>query len=323
LFQIRVAKTIHELDRLRSRWQGLLTPEHTVFQSFAWSRMAMAMFSSTATPHVVVAESDSGTAIIPAVVGGGGSYVGMLGEALFDYRDVLAEGDGSVLRRAWSEIAALDLPLSFFAVRGESARQRWSEFEPQPFCNALYASPADCPPVDFVARHSRLAHRARRLGRKGITLQQYDGTAAELLRTIYERKALQPTPGGNLFLDPQRREFMLRIAAAEPSLCDVFTYETAGELVAALVSFRHNDTRHFYTTYYDLRWADLSPGQLLIYEVTSRSLGEGLRSDYMTGEYPFKARVATGAVPLFKIHATPEMVAAVAAGTAETQTLAA
>jgi CelD/BcsL family acetyltransferase involved in cellulose biosynthesis len=42
----------------------------------------------------------------------------------------------------------------------------------------------------------------------------------------------------------------------------------------------------------------------LIYEVTRRSLEDGLDCDYMTGEQPYKRRLATSSVPLYRLRAT-------------------
>ncbi len=310
MFRSIIASDVHALDRMKSRWERFAVP--SIFQSFHWTRMALSMFATTAAPRIVLAESDSGLAIIPAALSAGGTSLGLIGEELFDYRDVLQEGDGNVLRHAWGELASLSLPLDFYSLRGELAQRRWAEFEPQPFCNSLYASPSDVTAAEFREHHSRLQSRERKLLRKGITLRQHDGSSSALLKLIYERKSAQPTPQGNLFTDERRREFMVRVAAADPASCEIFTYETAGELVAAVVTFRHQNVRHFYTVYYDVRWSSLSPGQLLVYEVTARSLAAGLTCDFLTGEYPYKKRVATGSVPLYRVMATPETIAAVA-----------
>lgn len=48
---------------------------------------------------------------------------------------------------------------------------------------------------------------------------------------------------------------------------------------------------------------ELFPGQLLLYEVAAQSLAEGLDCDFLTGEYPYKNRVATARVPLFTVEA--------------------
>jgi CelD/BcsL family acetyltransferase involved in cellulose biosynthesis len=126
------------------------------------------------------------------------------------------------------------------------------------------------------------------------------------VRFIYETKGKQATPSENLFQDRMRREFMVRIAAEAGARCDVYTYETNSELVAALVAFRGDGVRHCYTTYYDSRWYDFSPGQLLLFEVAALSLAEGLDCDFMTGEYPYKNRLATARVPLFTVEAGAE-----------------
>lgn len=323
MFRELIARSVHDLDRLKSRWEQLLAPGHSIFQTFAWSRLAVAMFAATALPYIVAAESDSSAAIIPAALMAGGTCVGLLGEALFDYRDILSAGDETAQRSAWSSVAGLHLPLSFYSLRGASSQQRWSEFEPKFFCNSLYANPSDMNADVYRQHHSRLASRTRRLRRKGIELHRYNGSDSTVIRTIYEKKSQQPTPQGNLFVDPRRREFMVQVAAADPAACEVFTYETAGELVAALVTFRHQEMRHLYTVYYDVRWADLSPGQLIVYEVTALSLADGLTCDFMTGEYPYKARVSTGSVPLYRVTTTPETLSAIASGNVETSPIAA
>jgi hypothetical protein len=42
----------------------------------------------------------------------------------------------------------------------------------------------------------------------------------------------------------------------------------------------------------------------MIFDVTRESLAEGLDVDFMTGEYPYKNRLATAMVPLFRVQAT-------------------
>ena len=281
--------------------------------------MATSIFRDASPPFVVFSENDSGMAIIPAALMGGGTRVGLIGEALFDYRTVMSVGDDAALRNAWAEIASLNLPLHFYSLRGEHEQQRLSEFDPQFFCNALRACPTQQSYDDFQRQHTRLASRARRIARKGLGLHQYNGSDSALIRTIYELKSHQPTPQGNLFANPLRREFMVQVAAAQPHACEVYTYETAGSLVSAIVVFRHENVRHCYTVYYDTRWADLSPGQILLYEITARSFAEGVTCDFMTGEYPYKARVATSAVPLYRVEASVETITAVAQGRVEAE----
>ena len=48
-------------------------------------------------------------------------------------------------------------------------------------------------------------------------------------------------------------------------------------------------------------------------EVTCQSLAAGLDCDYMTGEQPYKMRLATASAPLYRLQATPQQLAALGA----------
>ena len=147
----------------------------------------------------------------------------------------------------------------------------------------------------------------------GVAPNQHSGTNSALVRTVCELKSKQPVQWGeNLLADPMRREFLVAAASASP--CDVFTLESAGTLVAAIVTFRDGATRRFYTTFYDRAWAQYSPGVALLFEATRRSLGEGLDCDYMTGEQPHKLRFATSSVPLYRVKASAETLTEIAFG---------
>jgi CelD/BcsL family acetyltransferase involved in cellulose biosynthesis len=45
----------------------------------------------------------------------------------------------------------------------------------------------------------------------------------------------------------------------------------------------------------------------LIHEVVQESLSSGMDCDFMTGEQPYKTRLATSSVPLYRVCATAEM----------------
>jgi CelD/BcsL family acetyltransferase involved in cellulose biosynthesis len=93
-------------------------------------------------------------------------------------------------------------------------------------------------------------------------------------------------------------------ACALPSTnCELFIFEAGSEIVSALVTFRDHHSRLFYTIYFDERWRHYSPGILLLYEISRRTLAERLNVDYLTGEQPHKMRFATRSVPLFSINA--------------------
>jgi CelD/BcsL family acetyltransferase involved in cellulose biosynthesis len=294
----------HDMRRIRPLWEELAAqPGMTMFQSYVWNRTAVNVFRQREIPRFVYAESDGGAVLVPTVVGQRCGLAHLAGEALFDYRNALVLGDASLLCRAWMEIAEWGLTLEAKGLRGEQAIGRWSALPVVPFAKAPRLDWLQLSAHDFVSAHNRLGRFARRLRRQGVELRKHSGARNALVRRIYEKKAQQDV-STNLFRDPLRREFMMAIAEEPEAHCEIFTYETAGELVAALVTFRDREARRFYTTYFDQRWAADSPGQVLLFEVTAESLLEGLDCDYMTGEYAYKNRFATDAVPLYQLRAT-------------------
>ena len=91
--------------------------------------------------------------------------------------------------------------------------------------------------------------------------------------------------------------------------CRVWSYEDNAGPIAALITFRHKNTRHFYTTWYDAEFGELSPGQALLFEASAQTVSEGLEADFMTGEFLYKNRLATDTVPLYRVEAHAENVA--------------
>jgi CelD/BcsL family acetyltransferase involved in cellulose biosynthesis len=309
VFRSAIIETRQDMHRIRPLWEELeQQPGMTMFQSYAWNATALTVFGQRETPRIVYVESDAGAALVPAVIGRRCGKVHLAGEALFDYRNALVAGDASVLARAWERIAKWGMPLEVRALRGDHMKDAWSGLDVKFFANAprLRAS-ADA--EEFVKTRNRLGRFTRRLRRGGVEYRRYMGANRALVRHIYEKKAEQDI-STNLFRDPLRREFMMAITAQ--TRCDIFAYESAGGLVAALVTFRDGNVRRFYTTYFDERWAKESPGQVLLFEASAESLREGLECDYMTGEYLYKNRFADGMVPLYEVSATPERLRAAA-----------
>lgn len=297
-----VATSPIEIEALADRWHSLYRPgAHTLFQSFDWNLLAARCFRNEA-PRVVAIEDDNGSAVLPACLSG--AELSFLGNSLFDYRDLLADSADSAAA-AWLQLSTLNRPFLLTALRGRSSESRWKGmgFTIEPFVNAPAVRRSDLDALEFESRHHRSARLLRRLSRAGVTFREHSGGNCALMRTIYDAKATQVLETGeNLFADPARRDFL--IAAASLGGCDVFTFETAGALVAALVTFRDEQVRRFYTTYYDHSWAHFSPGVALLFEVTRRTLADGLDCDYMTGEQPHKIRFATSSVPLYRASAS-------------------
>ena len=117
MLKLETLRSAQELDRLKSRWTWLEKQcDCTSFQSYELNRRAAQWFAARETPQVIVAESDSGMAIIPAVRRE--RELGLIGETLFDYRDVLSSGDPP----CWSGLAGTGaragVPLEVTALRG-------------------------------------------------------------------------------------------------------------------------------------------------------------------------------------------------------------
>lgn len=303
MFRSAIIENLQDMQRIRPLWEELESRlGMTMFQSYAWNATALKVFEQRETPRLVYVESDGGAALVPSVVGRQCGKVHLAGEALFDYRTSLMVGDFGLLARAWERIADWGMPFEVKALRGENATDAWNGLDVTFFANAPRLS-ASADAEEFVKSRNRLGRFTRRFRRAGVEYRRHSGANRALIRHIYEKKAEQET-ATNLFRDPLRREFMMAIAAQ--TQCEIFTYESVGNLVAALVTFRDGNVRRFYTTYFDQRWAKESPGQVLLFEATAESLLEGLECDYMTGEYLYKNRFADSMVPLYEVKATPE-----------------
>lgn len=298
-----------DLKRIRPLWEKLATQSGSLFQGYAWNVSAFRIFAARERCRVIYLESENFVSIIPAVVTRGRN-VRFAGEAMSDYREALFDGDPELLRSGWNILADWGLPLSVKAVR-QDAIDAWQPLQPLPFATAPMVRHSELSAEEFLRQHNRLGRHSRRIAKRGINLCRHSGCDRALVRRIYEFKAQQP-PESNLFRDPLRREFMMEVAGDPATHCEIFTYETSTELVAALVTFREERVRRFYTVFFDPRWAQLSPGQVLLFEITAESLAEGLDCDYLTGEYPYKMRLATSSIPLYQVEATPEMLRAAA-----------
>jgi CelD/BcsL family acetyltransferase involved in cellulose biosynthesis len=306
--RIRILTSAEEMAQLRPQWEeACASCPHTIFQNFDLNLLAARMFARTETPFVICAEASYGTAILPAVLCRPEGRLRLLGEELFDYRRFLHQGDPEVLRGAVAALAERRLPLEITAVRpGHDALD--GALPLLPFCPAPAVACADISPEDFAAAHTRLARNLRRLARSGFRLHSYGGDYPGLLRFIYERKAAQNA--GSLFRDPTRIEFMAQAAALRPEVFEIFTLEDEACIAAALVVLREEGCRRFYTGWFSPGLEKYSPALSLIYEVTRQSLDAGLDCDYMTGEQPYKLRLATSAAPLHRLRATAEELAA-------------
>lgn len=302
MFRLTVARSTAEIDRLSSAWDSLFSSDLTIFQTYRWNRLAAHCFADREEPYFVLAETDSGAAILPAVVQIQTKTISFAGEQLFDYRDYLARGDQEPLRRAWKYLASLGLPLDVTAICHPEHRI-WNLLPKSFFSRAPRLNAATISAEQFTRDHSRAFSRLRKLERMGLRISEYAGDCPIAAR-IYTRRAEQCVEG-ELFHDRRRVEFMVAACAQERKKCEVFVLEHGSSTIAAaLITFRDGNFRRFYTTYYDRLWARYSPGVSLLFEIARRCLEQGLSFDLMTGEQGYKKRIAQDAQDLFCVKAT-------------------
>jgi CelD/BcsL family acetyltransferase involved in cellulose biosynthesis len=312
--RVVIAKSAEEMRKLRPGWERIYCEsDHTLFQRYGWNELAAQFFAEREQPFAVMAEDDSGIAIIPAAINIKKRQLTLLGEELFDYRDVLWRGGESALESAWSAVlsfaAERGLAFAMQSLRRESSSGEvpelsWQAFEVSPFTQAPCARREDA----GRKLHSRLGRNLRRLECLGCELKMRRGNDSALVRIIYDAKSQQ---GGSLFADPIRMAMVTAMINAAGDDCEIFTLESGATLVAALVTFIDGQWRRLYTTYHDENpaWAKYSPGLSLIHSVMEESLASGFDCDFMTGDQPYKRRLATSAVPLYKVSASVETLA--------------
>ena len=309
--KITVYRSAEELLGIRPLWEALrAASKYTVFQSFDLNLLAADRFADREEPFVVCAQSERGAAIVPAALRRGDGTVRLLGEEMFDYRAFLHTGDDAVLRAALGVLSELGCSMEIVALRETDCDAVMNELETVPFAAAPCVNCAQISAEEFAAAHTRLARNLRRMERLGFELRGYDGNNPMLLRSIYSAKAEQSE--SSLFHDSERVEFMVSAAGLMPDVFEVFTLENGGTMAAAVVTLRDGRWRRFYTGWFAPEYEKHSPALALIYEITRRSLADGLDCDYMTGEQPYKMRLATNSAPLYRVRATAEQLAAVA-----------
>lgn len=307
--RIRICTSAQELQQLRPLWERICAERRcTIFQNFDLNLLAARVFAEREEPFVVCAEASYGAAIIPAVVRRNENSLCLLGEELFDYRCFLHEGDPEVLQAALAALAEQRLPMEITALRESECEALGGALPLQPFCSAPEVNCQDITAGDFAAAHPRLARNLRRMAKLGFGLHCYGGDYPGLLQFVYEKKAAHDP--GSLFLDRRRIEFVIRAGMLQPEAFEIFTLEDEACIAAALVVLREEGCRRFYTGWFSPELEKHSPALSLIYEVTRQSLDAGLDCDYLTGEQPYKLRLATDSVPLYRLLATAEQLAA-------------
>lgn len=315
MVRIRIHTSVRALEQLRRLWEFIRKQgQGTIFQNFDWNLLAAQKFSDREEPFVVVAEASYGVAIIPAALRRGEGSLRLLGEELFDYRGFLHAGEEVVLHSALGALAQAQAPLEVVALRECDRLAVLENLELTRFSAAPTVKGGEISAEKFSSLHLRLARNLRRFQHRGFQVKTYSGKNSSLVRAIYEGKARHDRK--SLFHDPRRVEFMVEAARLQARRVEVYTLESDTELAAALVIFRENTVRRFYTCFFDAGYAKLSPAITLIQEITRQSLDSGLDCDYMTGEQGYKMRLATSSVPLYRLRASSSQLSALASRSA-------
>src|SRR5579859_3425686 len=80
-FKITVCRSADEMLRIRPLWERLRAArKYSVFQNFDLNLLAATRFAEREEPYVVCAESEHGSAIVPAVLHRGDGTIRLLGE---------------------------------------------------------------------------------------------------------------------------------------------------------------------------------------------------------------------------------------------------
>jgi hypothetical protein len=175
---------------------------------------------------------------------------------------------------------------------------KWGDVTP--FVGAPYR-----PPQDRLPQRDRLEKNFSALVDSGCRLERLE-SGAELLETVRRMYTLKGEHrSGALFQDPLRIDAVVAMCAAEDVHPELLLLRKNNDIVAATLTFIDRSTCRFYGTYFDDRWADHSPGVSLLYQVVRGAQARDLDFDFMTGEQPYKMRLATGVQPLFRVTRIP------------------
>ena len=286
--KVRIIERAKHLGSIASVWERLYSdkPDRTMFQQLDVNRAIATLFEEREHLYVVCVETADGAAIIPACVRR--DCVSLIGEELFDYRDVLAD-DAHALDIAWREIESIGLEVKVKAVRG---KRQWAAM--QPFTAAPFL-----PSTRRLSRNKDLERNLRKLVEAKCELKSLanESDLHSGVHTFYRLKGKQQA--GSLFADPLRVEAMVKMVGLPALHPELHVITRDERTIAAVLTFVDGNVCRFYGTYFDQEWGRYSPGVSLLYRVVRQAQSRHLHFDFMTGEQPYKLRFASEVVPLY------------------------
>jgi CelD/BcsL family acetyltransferase involved in cellulose biosynthesis len=293
-----------DLHPLESLWRQAHS-EH-IFQQYELNAAWAAQFAgpSGAGFQLHIWHTASPPMLVPCVVRNG--WLSWLGHGLFDYADPLGAPSDFAACPSPSPAAACDIagirdnsPWRSQFTRMAPHRAALAPFSAAPYCAAISAA-------ELERRHPRMAERWRELARKGVGWAPVlDPSARQRLLALMLRWK-QSRMGARNVLHTLEAAWLAEMASYEG--CELWRLGDEADW-AGFLTWRFGHTRYGYTLAHDPARAKYSPGAKLLYAVLARSLDQGLRFDFLTGEQDFKLRLATGRVPLWRLESASPVAA--------------
>ncbi|MGH9481590.1 MAG: GNAT family N-acetyltransferase [Terriglobales bacterium] len=268
----------------------------SIFQSFTFARHWAAAFRQEAAVQVWFCRNPP--LVAPLVVRE--DRLGLIGEGLFDYLDLIGEAPARWLyevaelaqRASWSSAQFTGVPRhsphgAFWQALGGTSAE-------------YAAAPLRTEGGDVDAEHPRLAARWDAAGVE-LRLETELAVRRRVLAWLFDRKARALAARGERnVLGANEQRWLAAMAENEPGLTELWSLRRGGEILAALLCWRTAAVRYAYTLSYEQRCAALSPGVLLLYAVVRQTMNQRRAFNFLTGDQAFKLRLATDRDPLLR-----------------------
>jgi CelD/BcsL family acetyltransferase involved in cellulose biosynthesis len=290
-FEVFVASNATELDAVESDWRALegLSPASTVFQSFAhiriWARHFLGEKRGSRLHVAVVRERGRPVLILPLAISGAPHLriARIAGDPIAQYAEVLLDPAREVrpaFAAALSSVkrAGVDA-IMFRHVRDDSPLLNIASDYLRPPAALTEAPFADLSTFgDFPTYLKSLSKKVRqglrnrrnhleKAGQFEFQILRGGSQAREAIAEAIDLKRKWLVQRGSMssaFVDAATRGCLLDLAENAESCAVVMRLMVGGEAAAIRFGFEYGGTHFAYMSAYDSRFADLSPGKLLM-----------------------------------------------------------
>ncbi|MDX2103687.1 MAG: GNAT family N-acetyltransferase [Alphaproteobacteria bacterium] len=297
--RVRRLTTPAEIAALADRWPEAAAPPNT----FAWA--AAAITTRPVTPCWLVWEGDAPTILPLALRRVAGLRVAeWSGIAVTDHNRVLGPTPPAAL--AELRAALVDLPVDLIRLDDSVGDLAWTGLQPLPPTSTARIATVGSPEDYWLSRSANLRARIGRHRRRLLD----QGLEASAVRGEERATCLHALRGWLLARQPDaagRHAWQQRILPFLDHVVDlpgvtVDALRVQGVPIAVHVGWREGLWQMYWLPGYDPRWADRSPGHVLLWTLIERAFAEGLAGiDLLRGAEPYKAMWATQAAPLGRV----------------------